>query len=300
MLRGLKKFRPYLAPLLVVATLAFFIYFFTTHAAIRQALVHTSPWVLLEIGALYGVFIVCLAWVYDLTLRLCGHHLGTKENLLLTCYSTIANFFGPLQSGPGVRAVYLKQKHRVNISDYTLATLFYYACYAVISAIFILIGSGKLWPWALVMTVGVTAFSASVVLLAHKRFIKKSKTMKLNFTPKIMALLFIATIVQLSIVALIFYTELHAIGAKPSATQAIAYGGAANFALFVALTPGAIGFREAFLTFSQQIHHINTAHILAASVIDRAVYVVFLGMLFLLVLAMHADRRFRVKPTPSS
>jgi uncharacterized membrane protein YbhN (UPF0104 family) len=115
--------------------------------------------------------------------------------------------------------------------------------------------------------------------------------------PKLIAELFIATVVQLGVWALIFYVELSAIhtGAKP--TQAIAYGGAANFAVFVAMTPGAIGFREAFLTFSQQLHHINTSQILAASVIDRAIYVVFLGLLFVLVLAMHADRRFRVKPS---
>jgi hypothetical protein len=74
--------------------------------------------------------------------------------------------------------------------------------------------------------------------------------------------------------------------------QAVVYGGAANFSLFVALTPGAIGFREAFLEFSRQLHHIPTSGILAASVIDRSVYVAFLGLLFLMTVGLHVGDRF--------
>jgi uncharacterized membrane protein YbhN (UPF0104 family) len=59
-------------------------------------------------------------------------------------------------------------------------------------------------------------------------------------------------------------------------------------ALFVSLTPGAIGIREAFLTFSQQLHHIDTSTIVAANIIDRAVYLVFLGVLFIFVFSLHA------------
>jgi uncharacterized membrane protein YbhN (UPF0104 family) len=64
------------------------------------------------------------------------------------------------------------------------------------------------------------------------------------------------------------------------------------------MTPGAIGFREAFLAFTQRLHGIDTTNIVSASLIDRAVYVAFLGLLFVLILGLHADRRFRVKPSP--
>jgi uncharacterized membrane protein YbhN (UPF0104 family) len=128
-----------------------------------------------------------------------------------------------------------------------------------------------------------------------KRKMTRKYTSSLTFKPRLVAELFVATIVQLGVWALIFYIELSAIhtGAKP--TQALAYGGTANLAVFVAMTPGAIGFREAFLAFTQKLHGIDTTNILAASIIDRAVYVVFLGALFLFILALHADRRFRVK-----
>jgi uncharacterized membrane protein YbhN (UPF0104 family) len=68
----------------------------------------------------------------------------------------------------------------------------------------------------------------------------------------------------------------------------ITYTGAANFALFVALTPGAIGIREAFLLFTRHLHHISSANIVAANIIDRAIFIVVLGVLFGLTLGFHA------------
>jgi uncharacterized membrane protein YbhN (UPF0104 family) len=105
--------------------------------------------------------------------------------------------------------------------------------------------------------------------------------------------MFVATLCQLFVWAVIYYVELRAVHTGASLLQAITYGGAANFALFVSLTPGAIGFREAFLAFSKQLHHISTSGILAASVIDRSVFVVFLGLMALAILGTHANQRFK-------
>jgi uncharacterized membrane protein YbhN (UPF0104 family) len=298
MLSNLKRFRRFAAPVVVLATVAFFIYFFATHQKVRDTLAHTNPWVLLEIGVLYGLLTLCLVWVYDATLRLCGKRLPFKEQFLLTSYSTIANFFGPLQSGPGVRAAYLKQKHGVNLRDYTQASLLYYAMFSTISALFILVGSGKYWPLASALVVLVAVGSTTVVWFARKQFTRRYGE-GLHFAPRLSAELFVATLVQLTVWSVIFYVELSAIHSGAKLTQAIAYGGTANFAVFVAMTPGAIGFREAFLGFSQRVHGINLNGILAANLLDRAVYVAFLGTLFLVVLAFHAGDRFRVKKSIS-
>ncbi len=292
-LKNSQKLRTVASPLLIVAFLGIFAYFFATHPKLRHALAATNPWILVLVGLLYCVFILCLAWVYNATLRLCGKRLPFRENFLLTCYSTIVNFFGPLQSGPGVRAVYLRQKHGVKLREYTVASLTYYAIYAIISALFLLSASGKYWLLGLAATVCVIVGSIGIVVFAQRRLARKDGGLSLQFSPKAVGWLVLATLCQLLLVAVIFYVELHAIHLHASWRQAIAYGGAANFALFVALTPGAIGFREAFLAFSQQLHHISTSNILAANIIDRAVYVAFLGVLFLAVLALHADTKFR-------
>lgn len=279
---------------IILITIAVFVYFFARHPQILHALGNTQPWTLVLIAVLYCLFLLCLIGVYDVTLRMCGKPLAAKENFLLTAYSTIVNFFGPLQSGPGVRAAYLKQRHKIKLRDYTLATLIYYGFYAVISALFLFVGS-QLWWLAVPAAVVAGGISYLVIRLAFNRGRRKVGGISLRLTPRLLGLLFFATFCQLAVQVVIYFVELHAVHNPASLRQAITYGGAANFALFVSLTPGAIGFREAFLEFSRQLHHISTASILAASVIDRAVYVVFLGLLFLMVLSLHARQRLSPK-----
>ena len=133
--------------------------------------------------------------------------------------------------------------------------------------------------------------------MLRKRFAKKDGSIGIRFEPKLLLELFAATICQLLCVTIIYFVELRAVHTGASFQQSLTYGGAANFALFVSLTPGAIGFREAFLTFSEKLHHISTANIVAANIIDRAVFVAFLGILFLIILAMHANTRFgKIRP----
>jgi uncharacterized membrane protein YbhN (UPF0104 family) len=74
--------------------------------------------------------------------------------------------------------------------------------------------------------------------------------------------------------------------------QSVIYAAAANLALFVSLTPGAIGFRESFLLLTRQLHQIPNDIVFAASIIDRAFYVVFLLVLFV-VLLLFTGNRFR-------
>jgi uncharacterized membrane protein YbhN (UPF0104 family) len=222
---------------------------------------------------------------------MCGQRLQRRENVLLTCYTVLVNFFGPLQSGPAMRAAYLKQKFQLSLRAYTFGSLIYYAFFAIISSLFLLAGSGPRWPLLLGITLLVVLGCAGILGFAHRRF--AGHIQGFRATPRLLAEMGAATLCQLFVTVLIYYVELRAVHTGASLLQAITYGGAANFALFVSITPGAIGFREAFLAFSRQLHHISGSGILAASVIDRSVYVVFLGVIFLFTLSMHAGARFK-------
>jgi uncharacterized membrane protein YbhN (UPF0104 family) len=279
---------------ILALTTGLFIYFFATHPEIVRSLSHLNPWLLVALLLLYGVSIFILVIVYHFTLLICGHRMGWRENLLLTSYSSIANFFGPLQSGPGVRAVYLKKRHNVALRDYTLASLVYYAFFAIFSAGFLLVGSTAWWLAALGMC-GMMAGCFVVIRWSLQRARRRQQAPRLDFSTYNVVMLGLATLAQLVLVALIYWIELHAVNSHASVRQAVTYTGAANFALFVSLTPGAIGFRESFLLFSQHLHHLSTASVLGASLIDRAVYVVFLGLLFAGVLAVHGSRKLRLK-----
>jgi len=283
-----KILRSVVAVSVLVATIAAFIYYFVTHPTVRSQLRHTSPETLVLLLLLYGGVVVAVGLTLMATLVLCDIRLNFRESLLLTMYASIINFFGPLQSGPAFRAVYLKQKHGLKLKNYSLATLVYYGFYALFSGLFLLSG---LLKWWLLLIIPLVLLGFIWLNYSHSHFLKRLRQLPLRG----LGALALATLLQVVLIAIIYYTELRAVDPGVHLTQAIIYTGAANFALFVALTPGAIGFRESFLIFSQRLHHITNSSIVAANIIDRSVYIVLLLILVILIFGTHAQNRLRTK-----
>jgi uncharacterized membrane protein YbhN (UPF0104 family) len=270
---------------ILTLTTFMFIWYLHGHPEYVTQLLHTQPgWlVLIVVSSLFAVYALNL--LYDVLVRMTGKQLKPTENILLTIYSSIANFFGPLQSGPGVRAAYLKTKHKVSLRAYFLVTLLYYATFATINAFCLLVGTRPWWQ-ALLASVGAAAVSYGVIRFATSR--RKKETKLLHITPKLITAMVVLTALQVSFIGLRYYFALQAAHAHVSIGQAISYTGAANFAVFVSITPDGVGIREAFLLFAQNIHHVSTHAIVAANVIDRATFVLFLGVLFIIALSLHA------------
>ena len=169
------SWRPVAAVIILIATVAAFIYYFATHPGVRQQLHRTSPAVLLLILVLYFGTIVALALVNAATLKLCKIRMPGSESLLLTSYSAVVNFFGPLQSGPAFRAVYLKKKYGIALKNYTAATFMYYFFFAAFSGLFLLSGLLKWWLILLVL-LGVIVM---VVLRRNQRLNPRFKNLDL-------------------------------------------------------------------------------------------------------------------------
>src|SRR2546423_7005551 len=100
--------RPLVAVLVLIATITAFGIYFASHPAVGQQLRHTSLGLLAGLIGLYLLSIAALGAVTYATLRLCQVRVGQSESLLLTAYTAVINFFWPLQSGPALRAVYVK------------------------------------------------------------------------------------------------------------------------------------------------------------------------------------------------
>ena len=150
--------------------------------------------------------------------------------------------------------------------------------------------------WLIIPAVALASLiSFLVISFAKKQFEKKGKQIKLQFTRAKLTRLVFLTLAQATTQAIIYGIELHSLHPIGfTIKRVISYTGAANFSLFVSLTPGAIGFREAFLEFSQKLHHFTTASILAANIIDRGVFLIFLGILFIIMLATHAKNKLKI------
>ncbi len=271
----------------LVVTIAAFVYYFSRHPEVGQQLRATSPSLLALLLALYLAGIGALTLVTLATLRLCKLQLPGSEGLLLTMYTAIINFFGPLQSGPAFRAVYLKKKHGLKLKEYGVASLVYYFFYGGLSSLLLL--SGVLHWW--LVAVGVIGLLIGYGLSRSRKLAPRFQQLDLRGW----YLLALATLLQIIVVTAIYYAELRNVAPGVQLSQALVYTGAANLALFVSLTPGAIGFRESFLVFSQHLHHLSNNAIVAANIIDRAMYMVLLIILALFIFGTHAQRRLGVK-----
>lgn len=274
---------------LLLITLLFFVHYISDHKYLITKLSHMPPSTIIWLLLLYVVWFGALGLILLVTVLMCKKTLKIGENFLLNGYSTLVNFFIPGQGGIVVRGVYLKKVKKIAVRKYIFVSLVYFMFYALISVTMLLAASRAWWQ-----TVGgiivVGAISFGIIFVYKKKF--KIKFEELELSASNLAYLFLATLLQAVIQTTIFAVELRTFDSHISLSQAITYTGAANFALFVALTPGAIGIREAFLIFSQKLHHISSANIVAANLVDRSVFLVFLGLLFLLTISFHAKYKF--------
>jgi len=269
----LKKIRQFLSVFLLLLGVSYASFYIYNHRALFKPLGHTNIYTLISVYVLNIVMFFVLVLVLIATLVLCGLKINIIENIKLNAHSMIVNFFIPGQGGPAYRGAYLYKIHNLKVKKYILATLIYYGIYALISFLFLFMFNLTIWQ-----TLLIALFILLISYLVIKRFTKTShlKTRDLTINFKTIGLLFIATLIQLIIQAVIYGVELHTINSKIHLTQVITYTGAANLALFVSLTPAAIGIRESFLIFSKKLHHISTANIISANIIDRSVFIVFL------------------------
>ncbi|HEX8762600.1 MAG TPA: lysylphosphatidylglycerol synthase domain-containing protein [Candidatus Saccharimonadales bacterium] len=287
-----KHFKVALAILILVATGIIFSRYAASHPELFDKLGDTNPFLIILLLVGYVVWFLALAWVMRISLRLYGKTISFQENILLNAYSGLINFFGPGQSGPAVRGLYLKKRHQLPIKSYLFASLIYYAFYSVMSAFLLCVGSRPWWQTTIFM---LAAAGGSAFVL--RLYMKRSQLKNQHLNVKNLGWLFAATALQLAAQTLIFFAELRSVDASVSFAQALTYTGAGSFALFVALTPGGIGIREAFMLFAGQLHHISQTVVVAANVIDRGVYLLFLGILFILVVGLHAKDKLRLTKT---
>lgn len=289
-----KRVRLAIGLLLIAATIAIFAIYLHGHTNLLSELRHVSPVTAIWLLVLYVAWLGALVLILQVALYICRSSISVEENILLNAYSTLTNFFVPGQGGIALRGVYLKKKHNLRVRDYVTSMLLYYACYAIVSA-FMLLTPSRPW-WQSILGILIVA---GTMVFGVRWYMERLQSQKdrLNIRLPSIVFLLVATIVQAIIQVVIYLVELHSVNRSISLGQAITYTGAANFALFVALTPGAIGIRETFLVFSQRLHHISTANIVDASIIDRAIFLVFLGILFVLTLALHAKNKLQVGKT---
>ncbi len=246
------------------------------------------------VNLLYVASILALAMNLNEVTRFAGKRIALYEALLVTIYSSWANYLIPCQSGPGFRAVYLKARHGVPVKVVMLGTFAYLLWLAAISTCMVLYASFTSGGRGALLVAVAILIVVSVTIARHKA--GTAIQMKERFAAHIRLVVAtgVLTLVQLFLIGVIYYVELTAIDTQISIAQTAGYAGIANLSLLVAITPGAIGIREAFLAISQGIHNIPVETIAAASAVDRASYLVLLAEMSIFIVLSHAKHQFRL------
>ncbi len=290
-----KKARGVLSIVVVVATLAVFGWYIATHPEVIDVLLGLGPWVIVGLTIAYTLTIVVNALVLHWSLAYVNRSTPLLDNALLTGYSSIVNFFGPLQSGPGFRAIYLKAKYKIEIKRFLAATAVFYLFLAALNAAVVLIATAVAYPqWRLplaaLVVLGLAVlrpFIAAVRRTERGRLVLDA----IRFDNRYFWLTGIGALLLSLTTAAAYGVEIYYVTDGVSVWRLLVYTAVANLSLFVALTPGAIGFREAFLLFSEKLHGIPPDVIATVSIIDRAFYVAFLLVMFLLLVATNSRKR---------
>jgi len=275
-----------LSLVIIIITLVLFVNYAFSHPEIFEPLLQINPIVILVL--LFGfLVIVCInAFVLHHSIKLINKSIPIKDNLLITAYSSIVNFFGPLQSGPGFRAIYLKSKYGIKLKDFLIGTIIFYVFFGLFNAGVIFLAFSLHYQQSV-------AFFATFIFLVVTFIILKiiNKNRRFLYVNNMSFWMITLSSVLISLLtSLLYYIELLQTGASISLDQAIVYGSTANMSLFVAVTPGAIGIREGFLILSQQLHGIESSSIIAANVIDRSLYVIFLMIVFVIIIVTKSGK----------
>ncbi len=289
----------FLSVAIIIATFGLFAWYITTKPEVLKVVFSLQLGTLILLCLGYTMTIAANAFVLYYSLRLLRKRVPLLENIILTGYSSIVNFFGPLQSGPGFRAVYLKRMHKVKIRDFLFVSIIFYGFFGLINGMVIgIISAIHFGQVALLLWV-----AAAIIILAlggwmlHTKYPDLISRMRIFMQRKDFWYIGLGALLLSAATVFTYYFELLTVHPDTSLFQTIVYTAAANLALFVSLTPGALGIRESFLVLSQQLHQIPSDAIVGASVIDRAFYVIFLLGMLLILLAMNVKKRLRVVET---
>lgn len=285
-----------LAVVIILATFVVFGYYLASHPGLLQSLTDLNLLTILGLVIGYSLMIIVNALILHWSLHFIGYRIPLLENALLTGYSTIVNFFGPLQSGPGVRALYLKKQHKVRLRDFSITLIVFYVFFALINGGILLLAFLSQYASPLtysLLGLGLLLAGLVIYFAVHRSTKLRQVLRRIKLTDRNLWLVALGAVLSIIFTGFIYYVELIHV-ADVTIGQAMIYTAAANFALFVSLTPGAIGFRESFVLLSQQLHGIDTAAIIGANVIDRAFYIIFLLVLFVVLLAVNSRQHLSV------
>ncbi len=249
--------------------------------------------------AMNGVF---MKW----SISLFGKHIKLNESVKVSFISTAGNFFAPSGSGLGFRAVYLKKRHGVSYSDYISIILCNYAMVFLVSSIIGLASLYALREKASSVFVVLVIFFVTLLIASLGAFFvrvknnNKNSIFKVRWAKKILEVLGqvsegwdlilankkIASKLMLLVIFITFlmvigmYCIVSSLGLDISIPSLVLFSVLGSLSVFINITPGNLGVKEAVYIACSAVIGLTTPQILSIALVDRAVMFIVLFLLW--------------------
>ncbi len=194
------------------------------------------------------------------------------ELLKVTAYSSLVNFFGFLQGGVGIRAVFVKTKQSISYKSFfgftiiQYLSLFYISFILIIVSVFLSTDNAFLIIIIIMLLCAPVLYQGTVSLIVDKiSYLKKYNSLK-KYNIKNISLI---NVIQIIGSLLVYGISLHAIGANIDIKGLLIYTAIGQFSLAFAITPGAVGIREGLLLLASSRMGIGINDIVIASTLER-------------------------------
>jgi len=297
----------YASLLLTVGFLALFIWYGLTHREIFHDLTNIAVWalVLIVVGKLINVWTTGLFTKW--TVEAFTDTLSQAESFVVAVLTAIGNFFGPLFGGLGIRAVYLKKYHQLPYSKFTSTLIGYYLLMLLFNSLLAVVGL-LLLPHGNHTNFLLLVFGGWFILFLGLMFVKLPQRQKFAWLErnklgkllvkttydiedgwqvmlhkrKLLVQMIVLAIVNLVALYFVNYVEFVALDIHVTAAAMMLYTAIVQASLLISLTPGAVGLRETLLIVLGGTLGITNEQIVQVAILDRGIYFVMLGALFLL------------------
>ena len=274
----------------------FWVYFFQNIDEFRQIKI-VNAFYIVPLGILFIFSLINNGLILKYFLIPFGIKLKFKEWFGLAVITSMGNYLTPFRGGAVARAVYLKKIHQFSYTHFlsTLAGMYVvifliYSFIGILSVFFLHQFLGIFNVLIFIVFLGLFLFLLGIVIFSPK--IQETKFPFLNFfiniingchltksDKKVVGIIGLISLINVGIMVLMMFLGFRVFGIEIPLLSVLFLSIVSTLGLFISITPGALGIKEAIVAFTAVVINIPISQALTVSILDR---VVGLGIIFIL------------------
>jgi uncharacterized protein (TIRG00374 family) len=237
------------------------------------------------------LFKLALGFNFKILVSFFNIHLRTFEWFGLTCIAAMTNYLLPGKAGTAAQAVYLKKKFNFRYTNFlSSVTGFYSAAFLVNAVIGTLLSlrllseglpAGK-FGFLFFLCVSLVTVFLIFAIFNFPRLSAKAGLLRDFFEgfrnfhdkPAEATGLVLSQVIVVAAIGLRLLAAFRVLGVEIDLVSSIIVALITSFSIFINLTPGALGIKEALLTFSATLLGVSPSEAVMVAMLDRVVDVI--------------------------